>query len=201
MRSIQRWLAAGVSVTACRARRLAALLLLAGLLGACALPVGPSGAAAPATATSAATYTDPFAYCAAVGTIDAPDARYTGPRLPSDVVNGLQKALGLTGTPPPPVAQGTVWRCMDGQVYACTVGANLPCEEKANTDLTPTQEMKDFCQANPQSDVIPAVVTGPATVYEWRCTDGTPKTVKQVAQPDARGFLANIWYKIAPPGK
>jgi hypothetical protein len=29
-----------------------------------------------------ARFSDPFAYCAAVGTIDAPDARYTGPRVP-----------------------------------------------------------------------------------------------------------------------
>jgi hypothetical protein len=29
-----------------------------------------------------ATFTDPFAYCAALGTIDAPDSRYTGPKVP-----------------------------------------------------------------------------------------------------------------------
>ncbi len=32
---------------------------------------------------------DPFAYCAAVGTIDVPDARYVGERVPDPVVRGM----------------------------------------------------------------------------------------------------------------
>ncbi len=41
--------------------------------------VSPTPTASPAL--TQATYSDPFAYCAAVGTIDAPDARYTGPKI------------------------------------------------------------------------------------------------------------------------
>jgi len=81
---------------------------------------------------------------------------------------------------------------MDGSVYACFVGANLPCETKANTDRTPTQEETNYCQQNPNSDFIPAVVTGRETAYEWRCLDGAPAIVKQLSQPDAQGFLSDI---------
>lgn len=147
-------------------------------------------------------YADPFAYCSAVGTVDTPDARYTGAKLPDDVAQGLQVAMGLpTGMPPPPIADNSYWRCMDGKVYACTVGANLPCMEKASTDSNPTNEMKDYCKANPASNFIPMAVTGHATVYEWRCSNGTPEVASQMVTPDARGFLSNIWYEIQQGGQ
>ena len=170
-------------------QRLIVVLLLVGfLVTACGAEPTPAPAA----------YTDPFAYCAAVGTIDAPDASYTGPQVPESVAQGLQEALNAPDTPLDMLENGSSWRCMDGDVYACFVGANLPCEAKANTDRTPTQEEIDFCQQNPDSDFIPAVVTGRETVYEWRCNGGAPEIVKQVFQPDAQGFLSEIWYQINP---
>lgn len=39
------------------------------------------------------TYTNPFAYCAAVGNIDVPDARYTGEKVPMVIARGLQKII------------------------------------------------------------------------------------------------------------
>jgi hypothetical protein len=169
-----------------------ALLLIVASLAGCGANVAPAVTPAPEA------YSDPFAYCAAVGTIDAPDATYTGPRVPQSVAEGLQKALNAPDTPLSVLENGSSWRCMNGEVYACFVGANLPCEAKVNTDRTPTQEEIDFCQQNPTSDFIPAVVTGRETVFEWRCRNGAPEIVKQVFQPDAQGFLSEIWYKISP---
>jgi putative hemolysin len=167
------------------------LLLVVGLAS-CGV-AGASGAT-PATET----YTDPFAYCTAVGTIDAPGATYTGLQVPQLVAEGLQKALNAPDTPLSVLEQGTSWRCMDGEVYACFVGANLPCDAKANTDRTPTEEERDFCRQNRNADAIPAVVTGRETVFAWRCRDGAPEIVEQVFQPDAQGFLSDIWYKLSP---
>ena len=65
---------------------LALLSIVIGLVGCGATP-------APAT------YTDPFAYCAAVGTIDTPDAAYSGPAVPQSVGEGLQKALNVPDMP------------------------------------------------------------------------------------------------------
>jgi len=163
---------------------LALLLVVAGLAG--------CGTEAPSS------YPDPFDYCTAVGTIDAPDSAYTGPEVPESVAQGLQTALNAPDTPLNILQGGTSWRCMDGKVYACFVGANLPCDAQANTDRTPTQEEIEFCQANPDSDFIPAAVTGRETVYEWRCSGGAPEIVKQVFQADAQGFLSEIWYQISP---
>jgi hypothetical protein len=153
---------------------------------------------APAALAQGTTFNDPFSYCAAVGTIDAPDSRYVGPKVPESIARGLQAALQLSASAPLEfLINGSSWRCMDGKVYACTVGANLPCEEKADTSRTPSTPLTQYCQQNPDAD-IPAVVTGRATVYEWKCQNGAPTIVRQVFQPDARGFLSNIWYEIEP---
>jgi hypothetical protein len=163
-----------------------------------AVLVGCGTTPAPVATATLATYTDPFAYCTAVGTVDSPGADYVGPQVPESVAQGLQQALNAPDTPIDVLQNGSFWRCMDGSVYACFVGANLPCEAKANTDRTPTQEEIDYCQQNPNSSFIPAVVTGRETVYEWRCLDGAPDIVKQSSQPDAQGFLSDIWYRISP---
>ena len=149
---------------------------------------------------SSTTYADPFAYCAAVGTIDAPDARWAGPAMPEAIARGLQQAFGAPADAPlEPFLRNSHWRCMGGKVYACNVGANIPCMEKADLSRTPSAPMAAYCKANPGASVIPAYVTGRATVYTWRCEGSTAVIERQVNQPDARGFLARFWYEIQPP--
>jgi hypothetical protein len=167
---------------------IASLLVVSVLLGAC----GTTSLEAPAS------YTDPFAYCAAVGTVDAPDARYTGEAMPAAVVEALVRQGVVAADAPPEFQANAVWRCMDGQVWACHFGANLPCQERADTSQTPTAEMEAFCQTNPSAEVIPAAVTGRATVYEWKCSEGQPAVVKQVFTSDAQGFLADFWFELRP---
>src|SRR5512139_2853358 len=96
------------------------------------------------------TYSDPFAYCAAVGEIDSPDARYTGPKMDDTLFKAYLTASKLDSNKdyPDQFKQMTVWRCMEGRVYACNFGANIPCDSKANSDKTPTQAMSDFCKTN-----------------------------------------------------
>jgi len=160
----------------------------------------PATSAPPATLAvpTAAAFTDPFAYCAAVGTIDQPDARYTGPKTNDAIVKGYLKAAGLdvNGSYPDAFKQMTIWRCMDKQVYACNFGANLPCDSKADTNRAPTQGMADFCKENPGSDFIPMSVTGHATIYSWHCVKDTPELLDQIDKADAAGYLTRIWYPI-----
>jgi hypothetical protein len=182
-------------------RRLAALIACT-LLAGCTwviTPEAPSTAIPPDAQATRATYTDPFAYCAAVGTVESPDARYTGPEVPESLAEGLRVALNTPDTPLEVYQRGTFWRCVDGQVYACMVGANIPCTTKADLSQEPTQPMADFCQANPGSDFIPAVVTGRATVYAWRCDGTTPVAAEQVLTVDAQGFLAEYWHALPSP--
>lgn len=165
-------------------------------------PVPPTSTLSPtatAAATQATSFTDPFAYCAAVGDADQPDASYTGPRMPDAIATGIKKASGAAPDAPLDLfRQNSFWRCMDHKVYGCTVGANLPCQAKANTDKTPTAAESDYCASNPTSDFIPAYITSHETIYSWRCASGKAVVDQQVFKVDARGFIADIWYLITP---
>ena len=175
-----------------------AALLIAG----CAAQPQTSATSAPASPPAAApaveTYADPFAYCTAVGAIDAPDARYTGEAAPDAVIKGYLKAAGIEENPEfsDVYKKMTIWRCMENKVYACNFGANLPCDSKANTDREPTQAMADFCKQNPGSDFIPMAVTGHETIYSWHCVKDAPELLEQISQVDAAGYIENIWYFI-----
>lgn len=149
---------------------------------------------------SPAAFADPFAYCAVVGTIDAPDSRYNGEQPPAAVIAGLRAAFDTPAdTPDDAFKNGTFWRCANGQVKACFVGANLPCEEKADLSETPNQGTVTFCRENPNSDGAPAAATGRATVFAWSCANGVPVKGQQLTQADAQGFIADFWYVIEPP--
>lgn len=152
----------------------------------------------PGAVTGGESFSDPFAYCTAVGTIDAPDGRYTGPGIPDAVVQALIQQEIVAADAPSEFQQSAVWRCMDGKVWACHFGANLPCQEKADLSREPTPEMEDFCRTEPDAEFIPAAAAGRATVYEWKCTAGKPEVVRQVLQADAQGYLADFWYELAP---
>ena len=144
-----------------------------------------------------ATYSDPFAYCVAVGTVDTPDARYTGDKMPDSILKGMNRQGIVSADAPVEFQKNAVWRCMDGKVWVCHFGANLPCQEKADTAQAPSTDMQVFCTVNKNAEVIPAAVTGRATVYEWKCSDGKPAVVKQVFEADAQGYLAEFWSELS----
>lgn len=145
------------------------------------------------------TANDPHVYCKGVGTIDAPGQGYVGPAVPETIARGLQSAFQVPASAPlQPFLENSFWRCMDGKVYACSVGANLPCTAKANTSRVPTEAMIKYCVVNQQASAIPMVVTGRATVFAWQCVAGKPTILRESVKPDKRGFLSNIWYEISP---
>jgi hypothetical protein len=142
-------------------------------------------------------FNDPFSYCKCAGTIDAPDKRYKGEKVPDSLISDIKIKMGLAGDVTPDyIRNTTTWRCMDGKVFICMTGANLPCLEKADTRRIPTEAMNDFCKANPDLDYIPAAATGRSTVYEWRCSGTKPVVVKQVSIPDKQGYRSDIWFEL-----
>ncbi len=142
-------------------------------------------------------FNDPFSYCKCAGTIDVPDNRYKGEKLPDSLIPDIKKKMDLADDVTPDyIRDTTTWRCMDGKVFICMTGANLPCLEKADTSRKPDEAMNDFCKANPDLDYIPAAVTGRSTVYEWRCSGTKPVTVKQVSIPDKQGYRSDIWFEL-----
>lgn len=142
---------------------------------------------------------DPFAYCAQVGTDDSPPNETVDGQLPDVIVQAMIDQGIVSADAPESIQQAATWRCMDSQVWACTYGANLPCDEKADLSETPSDAMTAFCQENADADAIPAAVTGRATVYAWGCDGETPTIIDQVATADAQGFLAEFWYELTPP--
>jgi len=156
----------------------------------------PTGAIGANPGVAQSHFTDPFAYCAALGTVDNPDARYTGPKMPEAIIKGLTRKGVVSADAPREFNENAIWRCMDGKVLACHFGANIPCLEKASLSRTPTSAMEEFCRTDPNADNIPAAVAGRATVYQWRCTSGKPEVVKQFFKPDKQGFLSDFWYEI-----
>jgi hypothetical protein len=189
---------------------LALMTLLSPLLAACstatsAISTQSSSSFPPATpisteAASQETFSDPFAYCAAVGQIDAPDARYNGPLMSDALFRDYLKSAGLDpdGDFPEAFKQMTIWRCMDKKVYACNFGANIPCDSKANTDKTSTQAMIDYCKEFPDDDFIPMSVTGHAVIYSWHCVGDTPEILDQIDTVDAAGYQSNFWQLVEP---
>lgn len=163
-------------------------------------PAIPQATLAQTQAAESETFTDPFSYCAAVGTIDQPDERYTGEKISDTIIKGFIKAAELQASSEPSdvFKQSTIWRCMDHNVYVCNFGANLPCDSKANTDREPTQAMLDYCKEFLDSDFIPMAVTGHTTIYSWHCVKDAPELLDQIDQADAAGYLSRIWYRINP---
>ena len=144
-------------------------------------------------------FTDPFEYCAAVGTIDIPDSRYAGSQPPEAVIQGLRAAFDTPADAPDDIfTAGTSWRCAEGKVKGCFVGANLPCNAQADLSETPSDAVTEFCAENPDAEVVPASVTGRETVYSWRCAGDVPEIEAQVFTADAQGFISEIWYEIEP---
>lgn len=153
-------------------------------------PAAKTSQAAPAAGTN-----DPFAYCESVGTIDKP----AGEALPEKLIQAMVKANLVTADMPMLKEPGFVqWRCMDKKVMACVVGANIPCEAKADISKEPNAGMTEFCKTEANADNIPAAATGRETVYMWSCKDGKPMVGEQVSQVDAQGFAMNNWTAVAP---
>src|SRR6476619_5508935 len=84
-------------------------------------------------------FDDPVACCQAVGTIDAPDAKYKGPAVPDWMVKKAYppeaiKAQKDAGMDP---KRAIVWRCASGAVLMCVQGNAPQCGKRARARLPP----------------------------------------------------------------
>jgi len=139
---------------------------------------------------------DPFKYCAAIGTIDVPDGRYTGKKTPDAIVDSLVNQGIVSNDAPNQFKHNFVWRCMNYKVWACMYGANIPCPDKANTSKEPTSAMVEYCKENPSKEIIPAYIAGKTTIFQWSCSKGKPSIAKKIHHIDQEGFIKEYWYEI-----
>jgi hypothetical protein len=88
------------------------------------------------------------------------------------------------------------YRCMNGKVMVCFIGANLPCAkmnakcENAGAD--------SFCRDNPAAESVPAFATGHDTIYAYRCRAGRAEVTATTRQLDQRGFARTLWVELPP---
>jgi hypothetical protein len=137
-------------------------------------------------------YDDPFTYCEAVGTVDGSDLRYRGEQPPQALLTAM------SGLRPPDRPVSLRWRCFDGQVLACLPAPNAPCGQ-ANPSTVPHDGIVRYCQQLTDAPSVPGGVAGARTIYQWRCERGRPAVERQVIEPDARGFVPDVWRVVSPP--
>ena len=114
--------------------------------------------------------------------------------IPDSLVPVSVQLFGLEAMPEEQVRRSTLYRCAEGQVLVCNLGANLPCG-KANT-RSDLPQADAWCAENAGSDFIPMYVTGHDTIYRWRC-DGTKAAISgEPLQVDRRGFIARLWKPV-----
>ena len=149
--------------------------------------VGLLLAAAALAAVPPARAEPPADYCRRVGT---DDARRT---IPPEMAPAVEKLFALS-MPDDPVARTTYFRCLDGAVMACNVGANLPCG-KANASRS-IPAARQYCRSHPDASFIPMAVTGHDTIYRWRCSGTHAMAGGPGEALDSRGFIARLWKPV-----
>jgi hypothetical protein len=116
--------------------------------------------------------------------------------LPATLV-GEARRLFQISMPDDLVRKTTVYRCMNGHTLLCTTGANLACG-KANLSRDPAG-VAGWCRDHRDTDNVPMFVTGHDTIYQWRCSGGTPAIGATVQTVDERGFLSRNWKDARSP--
>ena len=142
----------------------------------CAMPIGIVHAS-PASA--------PRAYCAKVVNDDRVRP------VPSSLGPAIKRLFNIGGAY---ALQTTSYRCADGKVMLCNVGANLACG-KANLSKS-LPGATAWCKDTPNSDFIPMAATGHDTIYAWRCANGIAVAGASISQVDARGFFVDNWKRL-----
>ncbi|HJU20220.1 MAG TPA: hypothetical protein VJ770_27525 [Stellaceae bacterium] len=147
----------------------------AAVVGICLL----SAVVPPAAAAS------PAALCRKVGTDDRLRP------IPQALVPAAVRLFHLNAMPAAQIRRSTYFRCFEGQVLVCTLGANLPCGmADASRYLAGADR---WCAGHPGADFIPRYVTGHDTIYRWRCTGKKAAVTGQPLTVDRRGFIARFW--------
>lgn len=114
--------------------------------------------------------------------------------LPAALVPAVEKAFDLHEMTLKQVQELTMARRMDGHIYACFVGANLPC---GKADITTHQPaISTWCHENPHADFVPAYITGHDSAYTWRCTKGQADIIPPSAGLDAQGYFTEYWRRV-----
>lgn len=94
-----------------------------------------------------------------------------------------------------PAAKGDTWRCMDGKVMACYLGASgFGCLKVHRIDDQFRTLARQFCLRMPNNPYLPMSIIG-GYGSEWRCSGTTPVETKSYPI-DKDGYLIDAWKKM-----
>ena len=111
--------------------------------------------------------------------------------IPESLVPAAVRLFQLAAMPPDQVERSTLYRCVEGQILLCNLGANLPCDKADTSRDLPAAEA--WCAENPSADFIPMYVTGHDTIYRWRCQGAKAETTGEPLEIDRQGFISRYW--------
>ena len=155
------------------------------IMGKAALALLVVVAMGPATAAIARQGEDAFKYCQRVVTDDDPGT------VPASLIPSFVRAFGSHPDTPRLVEGYLHYRCYQGTVMGCIVGANLNCG-KADVSVR-SQGGDEWCRENPNDQSIPMSATGHSTIYSWRCSGTRAVPDRKISPVDYRGFEMLNW--------
>ncbi|PWE75476.1 hypothetical protein XF30_00650 [Bradyrhizobium sp. SUTN9-2] len=132
-----------------------------------------------------------FEHCASVRNDD--NVRNYEPTLREPTVKAFKKLFPDAGAEPDPSTFATQaqYRCMDGRVTVCFIGANLPCVKINTAKDNPGADA--FCRNTPDDAPVAAYATGHESAYSFKCRAGRAVVDRQTWKLDKRGFAEKIW--------
>lgn len=145
----------------------------------------PKAPRPPAAAKSAAANVDAFSYCQTAVNLD----RHGNTTIDRESSAAIAKVVRTDAFD---------WRCMDGAVFACELGASGRACQKMNASKLPTAAISAFCLESPNTGFVPMSVIGNSPA-SWKCVGTVPQISDSVAL-DKRGFMKGSWAMVeAPP--
>ncbi|WP_342723921.1 lysozyme inhibitor LprI family protein [Bradyrhizobium sp. B097] len=124
---------------------------------------------------------DVFAFCRAATTLDTPQS------VLLDATSEVALAAAST-------TNTYVWRCMDGEVWACGSGASGSACQTMSSSMTPSKAIFAFCARTPNADFVPMSVIGNSPA-SCKCVGFRPQ-VLQAMQLDKRHFMTDSWIRV-----
>ncbi len=144
------------------------------------------------------TFTSPWDYCGAIGTIDKPGPEYTGEASHPEIHKQVQMALARSAADG--AGDNIIWRCADGSVYGCNATLSQDCLTQMDLSHTPAEAAISECaKAEMNLQTLPSAVVGRETPYEWICQEGKPIISGQGISVDEQGYNSMIWFNVVKP--
>jgi hypothetical protein len=132
-------------------------------------------------------FTDPDAYCHAVGTVDDPttDRRYSGPQTTSAIVRAAEVTTDQDDV--------VVWRCMNGRVLACAAYGPPMCSKAPWLMPGSLDHALSDSGVRAQCRRVRQAQCAAGTHCMVGCASGHPIVNRDSYAVDARGFGAAEW--------